>query len=332
MHALRSFAAAAEAQNFRSPVESMARAVYAIVILQGLITASILLAQGFRIDAAVWALLFPWPFLIAGGMALRRLGRLRLASAFEATGLIHLQALASSFLIVGVTTYAPRYADDLLASWDRALHFPWAGFVDAFRPYPKLMARLYDAFLWQSLVLIGFLSWKGMHERIWTFVTAATLSLSIAAVIFMFFPAKAPYIHYGIQELAGQSAGTRFLEPVEYIRNGGRHFSLKLFSGCITFPSYHASCGLLYCWAAWPTFLRWPSFVVNMAMLVGAIVIGGHYFVDLPAGILLAVLALGVSSQLVRSSRSNGVLPASARRRIRATFAAILRYRRAGAG
>jgi membrane-associated phospholipid phosphatase len=232
-------------------------------------------------------------------MAFRRLQCLRLASAFEATGVIHLQALAGSFLIVGVTTYAPPYADDLLASWDQAVGFSWVNFVNAFRPYPTLMAFLYDTFLWQSLLVIAFLSWKGMHGRIWTFVTAATLSLTLCTVIFMYLPAKAPYIYYGVPELAGQSAGTRFLEPVEYIRNGGRNFSLRLFSGCITFPSYHAACGLLYCWAVWPTLLRWPAVAVNMAMFVGAIVIGGHYFVDLLGGVAVAGLSLAAAGRVV---------------------------------
>lgn len=280
----------------------MTRPVYALLLLQGLVTATILQIQGFTIDPAVWAVMAPWPFLIAGGLAFRRLRLFRLASAFEATGVIHLQALACSFLIVGVTTYAPPYADDLLASWDRAVGFSWASFVDAFRAYPELMALLYDTFLWQSLVIIAFLSWKGMDGRIWTFVTAATLSLTLCTVVFMFFPAKAPYIYYGIPELAGQSAGTRFLEPVEYIRNGGRDFSIRLFSGCITFPSYHAACGLLYCWAVWPTLLRWPAVAVNIAMLAGAIVIGGHYFVDLLGGVAVAGFTLAAAKQAVKPS------------------------------
>ena len=299
---LRGLAAATRAKDLRSPFESMTQPVYALLLVQGLVTATILQIQGFTIDPAVWAVLAPWPFLIAGGLAFRRLRFLRLASAFEATGVIHLQALACSFLIVGVTTYAPPYADYLLASWDQAVGSSWAGFVDAFRAYPEVMAFLYDTFLWQSLVLIAFLSWKGMHGRIWDFVTAATLSLTLCTVVFMFLPAKAPYIYYGIPELAGQSAGTRFLEPVEYIRNGGRDFSLRLFSGCITFPSYHAACGLLYCWAVWPTRLRWPAVAVNIAMFAGAIVIGGHYFVDLLGGVALAGLSLAVARRAVTLS------------------------------
>src|SRR5262249_14325691 len=68
-----------------------------------------------------------------------------------------------------------------------------------------------------------------------------------------------------------------------------RTLDLEHFGGAVTFPSFHAAAAILYAWALWP--LRWVrpfSLAVNGLMLVATPIGGGHYLVDVLAGVMVA--------------------------------------------
>src|SRR5205823_14637233 len=72
--------------------------------------------------------------------------------------------------------------------------------------------------------------------------------------------------------------------------------------GMVTFPSAHTAAALALAWAVWrEKWLRWPSAFLNMALCVGAIVIGSHYLVDIIGGLALGALSIQVAGRLVGS-------------------------------
>ncbi len=84
-----------------------------------------------------------------------------------------------------------------------------------------------------------------------------------------------------------------------------RHLDLFGLAGIVTFPSFHAASALLYGWALWP--VRWiRPFAVfaNVAMLAATPIAGGHYFVDLLAGLAVALAAIVVARRLEGLSRN----------------------------
>jgi len=92
----------------------------------------------------------------------------------------------------------------------------------------------------------------------------------------------------------------RDLDPV---RDGTlRHLDLFTLAGIVTFPSFHAASVVLYVWALWP--VRWMrpiALVANAAMLASTPIDGGHYFVDLIAGVAVAGAAIFAARWLSRS-------------------------------
>src|SRR5262249_43347877 len=63
--------------------------------------------------------------------------------------------------------------------------------------------------------------------------------------------------------------------------------------GIITFPSLHAALAVILIIALWPIrMLRWVILVLNTVMLVATPIDGSHYFIDVIAGIAVAVLAV----------------------------------------
>ena len=86
----------------------------------------------------------------------------------------------------------------------------------------------------------------------------------------------------------------RALPPVR----DGSHRLLDLFglTGLLTLPSFHAASALLYTWAFWPArWMRPVAILANGLMLASTPIDGGHYFIDIFAGIAVAVAAIAAA-------------------------------------
>jgi membrane-associated phospholipid phosphatase len=295
----------AEAE-LRSPFEPMAWVVYLVIAFFAVVATPLLILRGFTFDPRVWLTVGLWPFLVTGGLMLRRLGALRGATALETIGLVHAQGFAFIWLFFAVAIYSGPLTDAALSRWDEALGFSWLDFWERVQPHMPVLRQAYRSFAWQPILMLLTLAWLGLHRTAWIFVSAASLSLATALGLFLIFPAKAAMIHYG----AGtEYAGTAFLAPLEYLREGGNHITPDLFQGYVTFPSYHATCGAILIWAAWTTVLRWPIMTLNVLLIISAIPVGGHYLVDVLGGVALAIVAIWLAKWLVPQDRAKG-LPA----------------------
>src|SRR5439155_17310083 len=72
-----------------------------------------------------------------------------------------------------------------------------------------------------------------------------------------------------------------------------RRLDLLGLAGIVTFPSFHAASAVLYAWAFWPVVWARPIAILANGMMMAATPIdGGHYFIDLIAGIAIAVPAI----------------------------------------
>ena len=145
------------------------------------------------------------------------------------------------------------------------------------------------------------------YRRIAVFTLAFVLALAITTVVSALVPAIGVYQQIGLDpatltNLAPQAYldQVRDLEPV---RNGAlRRLDLFGLAGIVTFPSFHAASAVLYCWAFWPVlWLRIVALVANGAMLASTPIDGGHYFVDIIAGVAVAWVAIVVAKWAARS-------------------------------
>ena len=75
-----------------------------------------------------------------------------------------------------------------------------------------------------------------------------------------------------------------------------RHLELLGLGGIVTFPSFHAASAVLYAWALWVVRgLRPIVILVNGVMLAATPLNGGHYFIDVIAGVTIAVVAIATA-------------------------------------
>ena len=220
-----------------------------------------------------------------------------------------LGSIAQGVLITGVMaplTYVAASAalplqDANLHAIDQALGLDWRGylaFVDERPLLSALLAKAYAMIGSQVLIVPLLLASLGRFCRLQQYTLALALTLIATTVISIFVPAIGVYYHLGLT-----AADHPNITPATYldcardlplVRDGLlRHLDLFQLAGIVTFPSFHAASAVLYAWALWP--IRWVRplvVIVNGAMLASTPIGGGHYFVDLMAGIAITVLAI----------------------------------------
>lgn len=228
----------------------------------------------------------------------------RIAQGAEAYALFCLLSLLSALATTALAFDGGPFVDAGLAAADRRLFggTRWIGFAFDLPGHPRLRLALCYAYVslnWQPLLALGALVALGRIDALRRFVMAWGLGLAGCVLPFHWWPARAAYLHYGVEPAALHGMPVQVawdaIGKLDALRSGaaGRRICVDTLGGFITFPSFHACAAVLLAWA----FLRMgrlglPMLLLNAAMLVSAIPIGGHYVVDLVAGVAVAVAAV----------------------------------------
>ena len=197
--------------------------------------------------------------------------------------------------------------DARLLAWDRALGFDFRSFIDLTNRHPEIISPLaysYSSINLQLFIGAPILPLAGCYRRCAETLCALMLAVLATTVISALVPAIGVYGALGLHasdfphfEPGGYYATLR---DAPLVRDGHlRELNLMNLVGVMTFPSFHAASGILYMWAFWP--LRWVRALVipwNALMIVATPLGGGHYLVDVLAGIAVALVAIGITLRI----------------------------------
>jgi membrane-associated phospholipid phosphatase len=134
------------------------------------------------------------------------------------------------------------------------------------------------------------------------FIIATLVTIALAAVV----PAEGVWGYYKLNAAAYPDIAPATQRAHLPIFHGLRDGSFRLLmasgaEGIITFPSLHAGLALLLTIGLWPVpVLRWFAIAINAIMLVSIPIDGGHYFIDMIAGLAIAVLSFAAASAMAR--------------------------------
>lgn len=291
-----------------SPPFSSVQLMYLLIGTEFALSTLLALAFGFRTTEPVSFLPQLWCVgLVACGPLARYINHPKLATATETVGLVYGQGIALYALLYPLTAIAAPFADANLDAADRALGFDWPAFAHYVAAHQWLLNTLiagYFSFMVQGAFLLPLLVYRGLSERVWQMILGLNIALILCILIYPLVPAAGTFVHYGIA--MGDYPFIPFRVPwsfapvIEAIRdNGERLIDRHLLTSFVSFPSYHASSALLFAWAAWPLrWLRWPMLALNALMALSALIVGGHYLVDLIGGLAVGVVALALATQI----------------------------------
>jgi hypothetical protein len=218
----------------------------------------------------------------------------------SAAQLVLVIALMTPLTYVAASADLPL-RDQALAALDRALGLDWRGYLDFVNAQPgisKLFAIGYAMITWPMFAIPVLLGAQRRFVRLQQFTIAVALALIATTLISALAPALGAFHGLGLKPDAAT-----YLSPVGYldelrdfplVRDGSlRELDIQNLVGIVTFPSFHGAAAILYLWVLWSIWWMRPAAIMgNAVMLLATPIGGGHYFVDVFAGVGVAVLAI----------------------------------------
>jgi PAP2 superfamily protein len=205
--------------------------------------------------------------------------------------------------------------DDTFFAWDRALGLDWRSYLAFVNDHPwlgTLYTLAYQSLFPQTALVIVALGLGGQLAKLRIFLTAIVVSGLVAIVISGAMPAFAMFVHLNLQfaDFANLNPAAAFVHvaPLKGLREGTlTTLSLDGMEGIITFPSYHVALAVVLGWALWQvSWLRWSGVIVNGLVIAATPIDGGHYFVDVFAGAIIAALSIAAARSLAMRSAQGG--------------------------
>lgn len=242
------------------------------------------------------------------GAAFEIIGGKRLGRCLRLTALFAILALSTAWASNVLAVVSLPYGDQSLADMDRWLGVDWPAMVTSLQTQPAVLHMLsyaYASLDGQPLLLLVLLCIFRRDDQAWRFLTAWGLALACCLIVFPFCPAVGGYAHFHIPPKAVPDvlSGEPWQYPVllEQLRSGAiTRLNTATLGGIIAMPSFHAASALLLAWGFWSLrWLRWPLLLLNLAMLFSTIPIGGHYLVDVLAGLLVAAVSILVGEKWI---------------------------------
>ena len=218
--------------------------------------------------------------------------------------------------------------DETLARWDRALGFDWMAamrLVDSSPVATYVLMIAYGSLIPQIIVVVCALGFLRRLPQLRTVMLAAMLCGAISIFISAFMPAVAYGVFLDIQPTDFQHvspwAGFVKMEDFNSLRDGTiPKLDFVSMHGIITFPSYHAGLSAVTCWGFWATgraHLRVPGITLAVLTIVSTPIDGGHYLVDVLAGIAIAAACVVVARRAICWKPRFDLLTAWPSRRLR---------------
>ena len=282
--------------------------------------------------ASLMALLTACAALGATAVFYRRV-RLRENFASICTGLMQVLLFSAigSVLSYMLAREGGALWDHRLEIWDSAIGFDWLAYVRLVDAHGWLVAPVrwaYASLVPQIVVLVLALGFSLQLAELRRLVFAAMLGGTITILLSALFPAVGYYVHHGLTtadfEHIRPWAGLVHQADFTALRNGTlAGLRLTEMQGIVTFPSYHAGLATVTLWGFWVSrlsWLKWPGAAVALATILATPVDGGHYLIDVLAGIGVGLIAIAVSGRAI-CWRPERAFRSSPSRRSRAAFA-----------
>lgn len=221
----------------------------------------------------------------------------KLADGLDCMGQVMAFMIAGVLLSYLASTLNFAEQDAAFYALDRSLGLDWLAYLKAVDARPWLgtiLGLAYASILPQIIVLVIALGFSGRGEAARIMVLAMMLAALVSVAISAVVPAVAMFVHLGLTpaDYPNLNPGAAFVHVADITAlRSGAPFTVDLSKaeGIITFPSYHAAVALLMLLAGWAhPLLRWPFLVLNLLMIASTPIDGGHYFIDVFAGLAIA--------------------------------------------
>ncbi len=210
---------------------------------------------------------------------------------------VNLAFYALTAAVMGVLTTGIQYApfpriDAALARWDAAIGWDTVGTLQWLAERPRFRSFLifcYNSTELQLVLAPCVSAFAHDRARLRIFIYAVVYSSFFGSLFYYFFPSSGPA---GVFE-SEHFMNVQRLTHLKYEQVHNFQPVTTLLGGLVAFPSFHVAWSVLVTYAALPRKNIFAAiFVLNVMVICSTVLLGWHYLVDLPAGILLAIVCL----------------------------------------
>ena len=165
-----------------------------------------------------------------------------------------------------------------------------------------ILRTVYFTCMPQIVAVFLILAATRQLTRLADFIFLFMATSLVIVVLSSLLPAAGAFVFHNppaaLRDVVGHDAGIWHLRHFEALRSGAmRAIDPAAIEGLVTFPSFHAALAVITVWACWRTrFLAYPVLALNAVVIVSAVPVGGHYFIDIVAGLAIAAAALAVNA------------------------------------
>jgi membrane-associated phospholipid phosphatase len=280
---------------------------WAIILVVGVSDAILLAETSFRLEASpelgilgVWTL---FAVIIVLCRLIKSFPRItqrlaQLARSMLTLALFTNAVVILNFILTGILPL-PTW-DGALATADHALGLNWLDMDQWLTRYPAIEAfahAVYSSLGREMLILLIALELLGHHNQARAFLLWFMIS-SIATIgIGILFPAAGAFVYYHLPA----ASTTGYVAQWADLRDGTLRTINPLDNqGLVVFPSFHAALAVLCAYAARPLrILKIPLLALNLLIILSSPAMGGHYFIDIIAGTILAALTISLTSYIL---------------------------------
>lgn len=227
---------------------------------------------------------------------------------------LHFASIALAWLTYLCARFNYPLHDETLIALDHMLGFEWRSLLHWMNAHPRVAIALsfcYLMFSKQIIILLCLLCAFKHMDRAKGYMMAFIISCALTAILSGLIPAMGAYVHYNLTEVDYANifpAVPRVHEDV-YVQLRDHRFNtlpwLYNIKGVVTFPSFHATAAVLFMYAGWPlVWIRWLVIALNLGMIASAPIDGGHYLVDVIAGVAIGILSLVLVTRISRYGKT----------------------------
>jgi hypothetical protein len=211
-----------------------------------------------------------------------------------------------SYLLASV---AGTRIDHQLAAIDQAIGFHWPQvmiFAASHRLLTALLGFAYLSVIPQTAAMLLILGGLRRTDDIYGLCLAIALGGLIAVSVWAIHPSFGAFSVFNLPHWAEKNLGIALdgdygRSLVLLLKNGPGRISPTELRGIVGFPSYHTVQALVLIWYARRiAYLRWISLALNIVVLIGTPIHGGHHLIDLAGGAVVAVAAIALADGFVK--------------------------------
>ncbi|MEO8324661.1 MAG: phosphatase PAP2 family protein [Nitrospirota bacterium] len=248
-------------------------------------------------------------FMITMGLFYRSSGRSeRISMTLMATGLLLLFTIVLSVFGYLLLPLWREPIDPFLVQIDAWLGYSWPEIVQFSGQHPlfnEMTRYAYLSSIPQMALLFIILGFGGKQKELHVFILSITVSGLVTLAFWALFPAFGPSVLYDISGTIEQAArplvGSSY--GVELLRlgaEGPKFISPRDMEGLVAFPSYHTIMAVLAMYSARTTRWLFPIMVlINLFVIPGVLIHGGHHLIDVFGGLLTAWCIIYVARHVV---------------------------------